>query len=125
MCYRSSPVFSRQVFSQKALKTALKTLLLKKSNLDASAMNNCRSMLSLLFLCSIIQNAVFIQVNAFMMQNNYFNIFQSEIGSNHNLESALIKEEGIYSRFLESETNKAGQLFLTTPLTCGTSFLTT
>lgn len=48
-------------------------------------------------LCSIIQNVDFIQVNAFMVQNSYFKVFQSEIRSDHNTETALIKGQiGIY-----------------------------
>ncbi|XP_076578637.1 LOW QUALITY PROTEIN: uncharacterized protein LOC143315073 [Chaetodon auriga] len=93
-----------------ALKTAVIKPLLKKTNLDASAISNYRPISNLPFLGKIIERVVFQQMHGFVMQNNLFNAFQSGFRPHHSTETVLYSK--INDIHLNNDASKTSVLVL-------------
>ncbi len=64
---------------------------MKKSNLDPSVLSNYRPISKLPFLSKVLEKAVLNQLQAFLVQNDIFQKFQSGFKANHSTETALLK----------------------------------
>uniref|UniRef100_A0A8C4XGX7 Reverse transcriptase domain-containing protein n=1 Tax=Erpetoichthys calabaricus TaxID=27687 RepID=A0A8C4XGX7_ERPCA len=73
------------------LKTAVVKPLLKKNNLDPSALENFRPISNLPFLSKILELAVIMQLNDHLNKHTILDKFQSGFRTNHSTETALIK----------------------------------
>ncbi len=74
-----------------SFKHAIVEPLLKKSNLDPSVLSNYRPISKLPFLSKVLEKAVLNQLQAFLVQNDIFQKFQSGFKANHSTETALLK----------------------------------
>uniref|UniRef100_A0A8C4TH24 Reverse transcriptase domain-containing protein n=2 Tax=Erpetoichthys calabaricus TaxID=27687 RepID=A0A8C4TH24_ERPCA len=73
------------------LKTAVIKPLLKKNNLDPSALENYRPISNLPFLSKILEKAVIMQLNEHLNKHAILDKFQSGFRTNHSTETALVK----------------------------------
>jgi hypothetical protein len=72
-------------------KCALVTPILKKSNLDASDVNNYRPISNLSFLSKLLERCVNVQLNEYLQENNLLPSMQSAYRKLHSTESAVLK----------------------------------
>lgn len=73
-----------------ALKHAIVTPLLKKSNLDLFVTANYRPISNLPFLGKILEKVVYQQLYDHLSDNNLFDLYQSSFRINHGTETALV-----------------------------------
>jgi len=67
------------------------TLLLKKSGLDAANMANYRPVSNLSFISKVVERAVAVQLNEYLVANNLLPRYQSAYRKNHSTETALLR----------------------------------
>jgi len=65
--------------------------LIKNANLNPNELNNYRPISKLSFLSKILEKAVLIQLQSFLIENLLFGKFQSGLRKHHSTESTLLK----------------------------------
>jgi hypothetical protein len=72
------------------LKIAMLDPLLKKVNADSDIFQNFRPVLNLKFLSKLVERAVFVQLNEYLVENELHEVFQSAYKSFHSTETSLL-----------------------------------
>jgi len=67
------------------------TPLLKKSGLDAANMANYRPVSNLSFISKVVERAVAVQLNEYLVANDLLPRYQSAYRKNHSTETALLR----------------------------------
>ena len=71
-------------------KAALVKALIKRHNLDCNVLNNYRPVSNLSYLSKIIERAVAVRLNKYLLNNNFIESRQSAYRTGHSTETALI-----------------------------------
>jgi hypothetical protein len=73
------------------LKIAMLDTLLKKFNADPDMFQNFRPVSNLKCLSKLVERAVFVQLNEYLVENELHEVFQSAYKSFHSTETSLLK----------------------------------
>ncbi|CAB3981070.1 Hypothetical predicted protein [Paramuricea clavata] len=73
------------------LKIAMLDPLLKKVNADSDMFQNFRPVSNLKFLSKLVERAVFVQLNEYLVENELHEVFQSAYKSFHSTETSLLR----------------------------------